>query len=421
VLHQADDAFLVDPAYRAQVDGAILTERGISVLRRLVGGVPGDVALAAAAGLVQVGGTAVAARHQTDVRMLDIPGYLLLASSPVALIVRRRWPVAVLLVAFATTLGYLLLGYPGGPIWMALIVAFGTALVLGHRIAAYMSLLAGYPGFVWLVNLVVGRPPPSAWVAGGIAAWMLLLVAASELVRNRRAFAQASRQRAIEEQRSLREAARRQATEERLGIARELHDVLGHSLSLINVQAGVALELMDRKPEQARTALSAIKQASKEALVDVQSVLASLRTPEEEAPRAPSPSVRNIKDLVRRAEAAGLVVEVRQAGQLSSLPANVDAAAYRIVQEALTNVVRHADATTVSIRVSRDEAALVVVVDDDGDGGECSPASGAGNGIRGMHDRAVALGGQVTAGPGPGRGFRVRAWLPVPCETGGAG
>jgi signal transduction histidine kinase len=421
VSHQADDAFLVDPAYCAQVDGAILTERGISVLRRLVRGAPGDVALAAAAGLVQVGGTAVAARHQADVRMLDVPGYLLLASGPAALIVRRRWPVAVLLAAFAATLGYQLLGYPGGPIWMALIVAFGTALVLGHRIAAYMSLLAGYPCFEWLVDLVNGRPPPSAWVAGGIAAWMLLLVAASELVRNRRAFAQASRQRAIEEQRSQREAARRRATEERLGIARELHDVLGHSLSLINVQAGVALELMDRKPEQARTALSAIKQASKEALVDVQSVLASLRTPDEEAPRAPAPSIRNINDLVSRAEAAGLVVEVQQAVQLSSLPANVDGAAYRIVQEALTNVVRHADATTVSIRVFREEGDLVVVVDDDGGGGPGSPAAGGGNGIRGMRDRAAALGGRVTAGPRPGRGFRVHARLPLPGETGGAG
>jgi signal transduction histidine kinase len=403
------------------VDGATLTEHGISVLRRLVRSAPGDVALAAAAGLVQVGGTAVAARHQADVRMLDVRGYLLLASAPAALIVRRRWPVAVLLVAFATTLGYLLLGYPGGPIWMALIVAFGTALVLGHRIAAYLSLLAGYPGFVWLVNLVSGRPPPSAWVAGGIAAWMLLLVAASEWVRNRRAFAQASRQRAIEERRSQREAARRQATEERLGIARELHDVLGHSLSLINVQAGVALELMDRKPEQVRAALSAIKQASKEALVDVQSVLASLRTPDEEAPRAPAPSIRNISELVHRVQAAGLVVEVRQAGQLSSLSANVDAAAYRIVQEALTNVVRHADATTVSIRICREERVLAVVVDDDGDGGAGFPATGGGNGIRGMHDRAAALGGTVTAGPRPGRGFRVRARLPVPGATGGAG
>lgn len=403
------------------MDGAISTQRGVSVLCRLVRGVPGDVALAAAAGLVQVGGTALAARHQADVRILDVPGYLLLASGPAALIVRRRWPVAVLVVAFATTLGYLLLGYPGGPIWMALIAAFGTALVLGHRLAAYLSLLAGYPGFVWLVNLVNGRPPPSAWVAGGIAAWLLLLMAASELVRNRRAFAQASRQRAIEEQRSQREVARRQATEERLGIARELHDVLGHSLSLINVQAGVALELMDHKPEQARTALSAIKQASKEALVDVQSVLASLRTPEEEAPLAPAPSIVHISELVHRAQAAGLVVEVRRAGQLSSLPANVDAAAYRIVQEALTNVVRHADATTVSIRICRQQRALAVVVDDDGKGGAGFPATGGGNGIRGMHDRAAALGGTVTAGRRPGRGYRVRALLPVPGATGGAG
>jgi signal transduction histidine kinase len=397
-----------------------VTERGISVLRWLVRGTPGDVVLAAVAALVQVGGTALAARHQADVRMLDVPGYLLLISGPAALIVRRRCPVAVLWVAFATTLCYLLLGYPGGPIWMALIVAFGTALVLGHRVAAYLSLLVGYPCFEWLVNLVNGKPLPSAWMAAGIAAWLLLLVAASELVRNRRAFAQASRQRAIEEQRSQREAARRRATEERLGIARELHDVLGHSLSLINVQAGVALELMDRRPEQARTALTAIKQTSKEALVDVQSVLASLRAPGEEAPRAPVPGIKNLNDLVRRAEAAGLAVGVEQPEELPSLPANVDGAVYRIVQEALTNVVRHADATAVTIRICRDEGDLVVVVDDDGDGGPGSSAAGGGNGIRGMRDRAAALGGQVTAGPRPGRGFRVHARLPLPGETRGA-
>src|SRR5215467_12077242 len=256
-----------DTSYRAGVDGATMTARGASALRWLVRGVRGDVVLAVVAGLIQVGGTALAARHQTDVRMLDALGYLLLALGPAALIVRRRWPVAVLWVAFATTFCYLLLGYPGGPIWIALIVAFGTALVLGHRIAAYVSLLVGYPCFGWLVSLVNGQPLPPAWVAGGIAAWLLLLVAVSELVRNRRAFAQASRQRAIEERRSQREAARRQASEERLGIARELHDVLGHSLSLINVQAGVALELMDRKPEQARTALTAIRQTSTARLI----------------------------------------------------------------------------------------------------------------------------------------------------------
>ena len=408
-----------DPSYRAGVDGATMTARGASALRWLIRGVPGDVALAVVAGLIQVGGTALAARHQADVRMLDVPGYLLLTSGPAALIVRRRWPVAVLMVAFATAFCYLLLGYPGGPIWMALIVAFGTALVSGHRIAAYMSLLIGYPCFVWLVNLVNGQPLPSGWIAAGIAAWMLLLVAASELVRNRRAFAQASRQRAIEEERSQREAARRHATEERLSIARELHDVLGHSLSLINVQSGVALELMDRKPEQARTALSAIKQVSKEALVEVQSVLDSLRRPDEEPPRAPVPSIENIGELVRRAEATGLAVDVEQAGQPSSLPANVDGAAYRIVQEALTNVVRHAGAATVSIRIYQEEGDFVVVVDDDGDGGPGSLAAGGGNGIRGMRDRASALGGQLTTGPRPGGGFRVRARLPMPSETRG--
>ena len=420
-MHQPDDDVPPDLAYRAEVDGATLIERGTSALHWLVRGTPSDVALAAVTGLVQVGGTALAARHHVEARMLDVAGYLLLALGPAALIFRRRWPVAVLLVAFATTFCYLLLGYPGGPIWLALIIAFGTALVLGHRIAAYMSLLIGYPCFGWLVNLVNGQPLPSAWIAGGIAAWLLLLVAVSELVRNRRAFARASRQRAIEEQRSQREAARRQATEERLGIARELHDVVAHSLSLINVQAGVALELMDHKPEQTRTALTAIKQTSKEALVDVQSVLDTLRRPDEEAPRAPAPSIANIGLLVRRAEATGLAVEVEQAGQPSSLPANVDGAAYRIVQEALTNVVRHAGAATVSIRIYQEERDLVVVVEDDGDGGPGSPATSGGSGVRGMRDRAAALGGQLTAGPKPGGGFQVRARLPLSGETRGAG
>jgi signal transduction histidine kinase len=181
----------------------------------------------------------------------------------------------------------------------------------------------------------------------------------------------------------------------------------------------VALELMDRKPEQARTALSAIKQASKEALVEVQSVLDSLRQPDEEVPRAPAPSIGNIAELVRRAEAAGLSVEVEQAEQLP-LPANVGGAAYRIVQEALTNVLRHAGASAVSIRVCQEDGDLVVVVDDDGVGGPGPLPPGGGNGIRGMRDRAAALGGQVIAGPKPGGGFRVRAGLPVPSGAKGA-
>jgi signal transduction histidine kinase len=375
-----------------------------------------DVVVAVLAAVVQIGGTALTARHHPHVRTLDVYGYLLLAAGPAALLARRVQPVPVLMLAFATTLGYVLLGYPGGPIWLTLIVAFGTALMTGHRIAAYGSLLAGYLGFLWLPVLTAGESPPSAWAAGGLAAWLLVLLAGAELIRNRRAFAQASRQRAIEEQRSAHETARRQASEERVGIARDLHDVVAHSLSLINVQAGVALELMDRRPEQVGTALTAIKQASREALVDVQSVLDSLRRPGEEVPLAPAPapSLREVEELVRRAEATGLSVDVRVTPM--ALPRGVDAAGYRIVQEALTNVVRHADATSVSVRIGPDDGGLVIEVEDDGaerPGPSRGGASGGGRGIRGMTERAAALGGQLTAGREPGRGFAVRARLPL--------
>jgi signal transduction histidine kinase len=381
--------------------------------------------LAAVAAVVQVGGTTLAARHQADIRTLDVWGYLLLTAGPVALIARNWRPVAVLAAVFAATLGYTLLSYPGGPIWLALIVAFFTALITGHRRAAYGSLLAGYGSFLWLTALATGRPGPSAAVAVGLAAWLLFLLAGSELIRYQRAFAQASRQRAVEEQRSADEADRRRASEERLGIARELHDVVAHSLSLINVQAGVALELMDRRPEQVRTALTAIKEASRDALVDVQSVLDSLRRPGEEAPRAPAPSLRDVADLVQRAEATGLAVDLQLTAELAALDltklaSGTGAAGYRIVQEALTNVVRHAHASRVRVRIGEQDGDLVLVVDDDGDG----PPSGGtgregtgtgreGSGIRGMTERAAALGGHLVAGPKPGGGFAVLARLPL--------
>ena len=386
----------------------------VPVLRELTRGRRGDIALAVLAAVVQIGGTALAARHHPPVRTLDVYGYLLLAAGPAALLVRRAQPVPVLMLAFATTLGYVLLGYPSGPIWITLIVAFGTALMTGHRFAAYGSLLAGYLGFLWLPVLTAAEPPPSPWAARGLAAWFLVLLAGAELIRNRRAFAQASRQRMIEEQRSAHEAAERQASEERLGIARDLHDVVAHSLSLINVQAGVALELMDQRPEQVRTALSAIKHASREALVDVQSVLDSLRRPGEEMPRAPAPSLRDVGELVRRAEATGLAVDMRATEM--ALPRGVDAAGYRIVQEALTNVVRHADASGVSVRIGEEQGDLVIEVEDDGAGRPGTSGGGArggGSGIRGMTERAAALGGQLTAGRRTGSGFAVRARLPL--------
>ena len=385
--------------------------------RRAASGWRGDLVIAAVAAVVQVGGTAVAARHQPDARTLDFSGYLLLAAGPVALIARRWQPVAVLATVFAATLGYTMLDYPGGPIWMALIIAFGGALIGGHRIAAYASLLAGYVSFLWLAKLTTGKPGPSAGVAVGLAAWLLFLLAGSELIRNRRAYARASRQRAIEERRSAYEADRRRASEERLGIARELHDVVAHSLSLINVQAAVALELMDGRPEQARTALTAIKQASRDALVDVQSVLDALRRPGEEAPLAPAPSLRDVADLIERAEATGLIVDARVTATVAALPSGVDAAGYRIVQEALTNVVRHANASMVAVWISADDNVLVIEVDDDGTGWTRNRPGGgtgrSGSGMRGMRERAAALGGELTTGRRAGGGWQVLARLPL--------
>jgi signal transduction histidine kinase len=398
------------------------------------------------AAVVQIGVTARLARHHEHVRALDVYGYLLLAAGPAALLVRRRQPVPVLMLAFATTLGYVLLGYPGGPVWVGLIVAFGTALMSGHRIAAYGSLLAGYLGFLWLPVLTAGQPVPSAWAAGGLAAWLLLLLAGAELIRNRRAFAQASRQRAIEEQRSAHEAAQRQASEERLGIARDLHDVVAHSLSLINVQAGVALELMDQRPEQVRTALTSIKQASREALVDVQSVLDSLRRPGEEMPLAPAPGLRDVPELVRRAEATGLSVDVRVTPL--SPPRGVDAAGYRIVQEALTNVVKHARTSSCRVLIGYGQDELILEVTDNGAGlpamagagvpgnslalagggparlaesstpGWSAPdVAGSGHGIIGMRERVSLLGGEFSAGPLAGYGFQVSAHIPLPAGS----
>jgi signal transduction histidine kinase len=209
------------------------------------------------------------------------------------------------------------------------------------------------------------------------------------------------------------EEARRRTSDERLRIARELHDVVAHNISLINVQAGSALHLMDQQPERARAALSAIKDASKETLVELRSVLGVLRQVDEEAPRSPAPGLAHLDDVVARANSAGLPVQVEVEGAANGLPPGVDRAAYRIVQEALTNVTRHAGPARAMVRISYGERDLVVQVDDDGIGAPGNGVVSPGNGILGMRERAAALGGEVQAGPRPDGGFRVRAWLPV--------
>jgi signal transduction histidine kinase len=209
-----------------------------------------------------------------------------------------------------------------------------------------------------------------------------------------------------------REVARRQVSDERLRIARELHDAVGHHVSLINVQAGVALYLLDRDVEQARSALAAITSSSKALLADMRTTLGVLRGADEEPSRAPVAGLARLDDLVAENLGAGLVVTVQVREDRRALPAAVDLAAYRIVQEALTNTRRHSGASRALVVVGYTDDGLSVEICDDGTGRP--PSTGAeGNGLPGMRERAAVLGGTLVAGPGERGGFRVAAHLPV--------
>jgi signal transduction histidine kinase len=233
--------------------------------------------------------------------------------------------------------------------------------------------------------------------------------------------AMASRQRRLAAERTRAEEDRRRAGEERMRIARELHDVLAHNISLINVQAGVALHLMDEQPGQSRGALQAIKQASNDALGELRSVLDVLRQGDEAPPRAPASGLAHLDSLVSRAGATGLEVRTRVEGTPRPLPAGADLAAYRIVQESLTNVTRHAGPASAAVLVRYGKDNLTVQVDDNGKGPSATNTNGTGgNGIRGMRERVATLGGELTTGPRPGGGFRVRARLPLDDTDGGA-
>jgi signal transduction histidine kinase len=363
-------------------------------------------------GTVQVVGTSFASLRQPGRQELDVLAILLLVAGPLALILRHRYPVVVLAVVLAATVSYFLLDYPRGPIFFALIVAFVTAVMKGRRIAAIVSLAVGYISFLWLGYLVGVEPRPDWAKALGLGAWLLVLFTVTEVLRGRR-------ERAMELERTRVEEARRRASEERLRIARELHDVLAHNISLINVQAGVALHLMDEQSEQARTALTAIKQASNEALGELRSVLDVLRQGNEEPPRSPTSGLAHLDELLARTRATGLRVAKHIEGTPRTLPAGADLAAFRIVQEALTNVTRHAGQAEAAVRVEYREQDLILQVDDDGRGAPSNALAGSGKGIEGMRERAVALGGELVAGPRPGGGFRVRARLPLHAKTAG--
>jgi signal transduction histidine kinase len=347
------------------------------------------------------------ASHQQPMRRpFDAGAAALVILSAGSLVARRRQPVAVLAFVFAATLIYLAVGYAPGPNWLILIVAYVTAVAQGHRLAAAITAVAGFAAFSSLDYLLRDEPAPSFLSLAALASWLLVLFGIGEAVRVRR-------EREAEAIRIQEEEQLRRASEERLRIARELHDALGHHLSLINVQSGVALHLNEEVPEQARDSLVAIKQASKEALGELRSVLSILRQEGEPAPRSPTSTLDRLGDLVAQAAAAGLEVRTETEGEVRPLPFGVDVAAFRIVQEALTNVARHAGKATATVRLTYGDRELTVQVEDDGRGPQARTATERGTGIVGMRERATALGGDLETGPLPGGGFRVRARLPL--------
>jgi signal transduction histidine kinase len=352
----------------------------------------------------QLTGAAISTWHLfSPARPLGPLDWVLLVVGPVALVARHRHPVLVLWVTFAAMLSPDVSGFAH----VSFVVAFFVAATAGERYAAWLALALAFVWRIWLAPVAYGYGVPPANDALLLAGWLLAVAIAAEATRiraERTAATRASRQ--IDQ--------RRQRSEERLRVARDLHDVIGHNISLINVQASMGLDLMDSQPEQARAALSAIKSASKEALEELRTMLTTLRHDDDDAPRSPAPGLDRLPELIELTRAAGLTVEVEVAGKTPPLSAAVQLAAYRIIQESLTNVARHAGPARVTVRVTYDDADVHVQIDDDGkapsSGGS---AIGTGSGISGMRERATALGGNLSAGFRHGGGFRVSARLPV--------
>lgn len=368
-----------------------------------------EVLLVVGAAVVQIGGPLLTSQHQADYGTPPPGGLALLAVAVAAIPFRLAHPVAALMVAFGGTLVYASLDYAPGPVFVSLIVTFGNVVLRGHRRAAIATLVAGYLGFLWL-GPVLGRGRAAGITeALALAAWLLVLFTACELIRTRR-------DRVREAASARADTLQRQIANERLAIARELHDVVAHNMSLINLQAGVALHIDDGLPGPAREALQTIKAASKEALVELRSVLGVLRHVDDgdSAPRAPAPGLGSVEELVGRARSAGVEVTVGLDVDPDDLPRAVDLAAYRIVQESLTNVARHAEPPIATVAVHRDGDTLVVSIIDAGAGRRRADAlPSGGNGLPGMRERAASVGGTLVAGPRLGAGFSVEARLPI--------
>lgn len=331
---------------------------------------------------------------------------------------RRRWPLPTLAVAtVAACVCIVVGGRMPVPVFLPVMTlcAYTVASVSGRR-TAWLA------GVATAVSVYVAGQFGSdrGWIAPenlGAIAWTGMAVAVGDGLRTRRAYVAAVEERARRAEQSRDEEALRQVVQERLRIARELHDVVAHHIAMINVQAGVAAHVLRRQPEQAEEALRHVRQAARTVIEELSTVLGVLRQPDDlETVDEPTRGLGRLPGLLDALAAAGLRVEHRQDGVARPLPAAVDLAAFRIVQESLTNAHKHGSQACARLRLAYAPQGLDIVVDnpvnDTASTGD--PGDGTGNGLTGMRERASAVGGTVRVGPDGAGGFTVRAFLPAP-------
>lgn len=332
-------------------------------------------------------------------------GIALAFAQALPLLVRRRFPLPVLtavlaaLVATHFTIDVL-------PLFALGVAAYTVASHTERRVALSAALL----------TLLALSIPPIHHGGGARDSYVHAIIFASaawilgDNVRTKRAYYRELEDRAERLEREQGEHARRAAAEEQARIARELHDVIAHSVSVMVVQATAANDVFDKQPERAREALRSIEESGRSALTELRRLLGVMRTSDVDR-LEPQPGLAALESLVDQVRAAGLEVELKLDTDLGELPTGVDLSAYRIVQEALTNTLKHAQASQARVRVSRNASALELDISDDGAGS--SEEAPEGHGLIGMRERAALLGGVLEAGPGENGGFAVRARFPL--------
>jgi len=353
---------------------------------------------------------------------LDVVGYLSMLVVGGALAFRRRWPVPVLYATLVGLVVYLVGEYPGGPVFLGVFIAIGTvASILATReavphVVVAVVVLAGAA----LVRGSTGSGDPTddnVWAHLVYLSWTVVAFFIGKAIRDRRELLAGLRERNRHLEETREEEARRRVAEERVRIARDLHDIVAHNIAGISLQAATGAHVATAHPDQAHQALLAIREASKQTLDELRSTLHLLREGEDAAPLAPTPGLDALPTLVTSVEAAGIPVDLEVLGDVSDVPDAVAGATYRIVQESLTNVMRHAGPARVNVRLESTADGIDLWVEDDGRGASAAPDDApGGHGLAGMRERALALGGSVEAGPRPGGGYAVRAWLPVRYE-----